>query len=147
MDENILIGTDPSLYIPSTAADNQLSQPPSNRSQLTTGNFRGRSICAVSHNHQFETKVFNQIHLLSNGLICRLNLIDRMALTNLILTVAGVSAVILLMRSDVKQSASIFKRNVRQIRHWLEEESASAAKEMEKAKPKELPKKDIPKDD
>lgn len=51
-----------------------------------------------------------------------------MALTNLILTVAGVSAVILLMRSDVKQSASIFKRNVRQIRHWLEEESASAAK-------------------
>ncbi|WMV23322.1 hypothetical protein MTR67_016707 [Solanum verrucosum] len=51
-----------------------------------------------------------------------------MALTNFILTVAGVSAVVLLMRSDVKQSASIFKRNVRQIRHWLEEESASAAK-------------------
>ncbi|KAL8217517.1 hypothetical protein R6Q57_020890 [Mikania cordata] len=66
-----------------------------------------------------------------------------MALTNLILTVAGVSAVILLMRSDVKQSASIFKRNVRQIRHWLEEESA---KEIEKVKPKELPKKDVPKD-
>ncbi|KAF3617911.1 S-adenosylmethionine decarboxylase proenzyme [Capsicum annuum] len=53
-----------------------------------------------------------------------------MALTNFILTVAGVSAVILLLRSDVKQSASIFKRNVRQIRHWLEEESASAAKEI-----------------
>lgn len=51
-----------------------------------------------------------------------------MALTNLILTVAGVSAVILLMRTDVKQSTSILKRNVRQIRHWLEEESASAAK-------------------
>ncbi|KAK6798879.1 hypothetical protein RDI58_006582 [Solanum bulbocastanum] len=50
-----------------------------------------------------------------------------MALTNFILTVVGVSAVFLLMRSDVKQSASIFKRNVRQIRHWLEEESASAA--------------------
>lgn len=70
-----------------------------------------------------------------------------MALTNFILTVAGVSAVVLLMRSDIKQSASIFKRNVRQIRHWLEEESASAAKEMEKAKPKEIPKKDIPKED
>ncbi|KAK1436724.1 hypothetical protein QVD17_02506 [Tagetes erecta] len=69
-----------------------------------------------------------------------------MALTNLILTVAGVSAVILLMRTDVKQSASIFKRNVRQIRHWLEEESSSVVKEVEKAKPKELPKKDIPKD-
>lgn len=75
-----------------------------------------------------DTEILNQIHFLSNGLICRLNLIDQMALTNLILTVAGVSAVILLMRSDVKQSASIFKRNVRQIRHWLEEESASAAK-------------------
>ncbi|XP_070012422.1 uncharacterized protein [Nicotiana sylvestris] len=70
-----------------------------------------------------------------------------MALTNFILTVVGVSAAILLLRSDVKQSASIFKRNVRQIRHWLEEESSSAAKELEKAKPKEIPHKDIPKED
>lgn len=51
-----------------------------------------------------------------------------MALTNLILTVAGVSAVILFMRSDVRQSTSMIKRNIRHIRHWLEEESASAAK-------------------
>ncbi|GFQ00808.1 hypothetical protein PHJA_002224700 [Phtheirospermum japonicum] len=51
-----------------------------------------------------------------------------MALTNFILTVAGVSAVVLLLRSDVKQSASIFRRNVRHIRHWLEQESATAAK-------------------
>ncbi|XP_019247690.1 PREDICTED: uncharacterized protein LOC109227117 [Nicotiana attenuata] len=70
-----------------------------------------------------------------------------MALTNFILTVVGVSAAILLLRSDVKQSASIFKRNVRQIRHWLEEESSSAAKELEKAKAKEIPHKDIPKED
>ncbi|KAF7134892.1 hypothetical protein RHSIM_Rhsim08G0041900 [Rhododendron simsii] len=70
-----------------------------------------------------------------------------MALTNLILTVAGVSAVVLLMRSDVKQTATIFRRNVRQIRHWLEQESTAAAKETEKAKPKELPEKDIPKGD
>ncbi|GFQ00807.1 hypothetical protein PHJA_002224600 [Phtheirospermum japonicum] len=70
-----------------------------------------------------------------------------MALTNFILTVAGVSAVVLLLRSDVKQSASIFRRNVRHIRHWLEQESATAAKEIEKAKPKEIPGKDIPKDD
>ncbi|XP_073148376.1 uncharacterized protein [Henckelia pumila] len=67
-----------------------------------------------------------------------------MALTNFLLTVAGVGAVILLMRSDVKQSASIFRRNVRHIRNWLEEESATAAKEMEKAKPKEIPEKDVP---
>ncbi|KAL7232801.1 hypothetical protein ACSBR2_010754 [Camellia fascicularis] len=50
-----------------------------------------------------------------------------MALTNFILTVVGVSAVVLLLRSDVKQSATIFRRNVRQIRHWLEEESSNAA--------------------
>ncbi|XP_077228132.1 uncharacterized protein LOC143861111 [Tasmannia lanceolata] len=73
-----------------------------------------------------------------------------MALTNLILTVAGVSAVVLLLRSDVKQSAVIFRRNIRQIRQWLEEESASASKATERAKPKELesqvPEKDSPKD-
>lgn len=49
-----------------------------------------------------------------------------MALTNFILTVAGVSAVVLLLRSDVKQSASIFRRNVKHIRKWLEEESKYA---------------------
>ncbi|KAA8548247.1 hypothetical protein F0562_004492 [Nyssa sinensis] len=70
-----------------------------------------------------------------------------MALTNFILTVAGVSAVILLMRSDVKQTATIFRRNVRQIRQWLEEESASAAKGVGKTKPTELPGKDIHKED
>ncbi|XP_057796353.1 uncharacterized protein LOC131012418 [Salvia miltiorrhiza] len=71
-----------------------------------------------------------------------------MALTNFILTVAGVSAVVLLLRSDVKQSATIFRRNVRQIRNWLEEESPSAVKEIEKkAKPKEISEKDTPKKD
>ncbi|XP_021816612.1 uncharacterized protein LOC110758942 isoform X2 [Prunus avium] len=69
-----------------------------------------------------------------------------MALTNFILTVAGVSAVVLLLRSDVKQSATIFRRNVKHIRKWLEEESANApkiTKELEsKASPKEIPKED-----
>jgi hypothetical protein len=51
-----------------------------------------------------------------------------MALTNFILTVVGVGTAVLLLRSDVKQSASIFRRNVRHIRKWLEEESAAAAK-------------------
>jgi hypothetical protein len=51
-----------------------------------------------------------------------------MGLTNFVLTVAGVSAVVLLLRSDVKQSASIFKRNVKQIRHWLEEETSNSSK-------------------
>ncbi|KAL5581389.1 hypothetical protein UlMin_013831 [Ulmus minor] len=74
-----------------------------------------------------------------------------MALTNFILTVAGVSAVVLMLRADVKQSASIFRRNVKHIRNWLEEESASATKAAEKTTPKELeskiPPKDIPKED
>ncbi|CAN6444033.1 unnamed protein product [Victoria cruziana] len=74
-----------------------------------------------------------------------------MALSNFILTVAGVSAVILLLRSDVKQSASIFRRNVRHIRQWLEEESSAASRAAEKVKPKELetppiPEKDVPKE-
>ncbi|KAJ7962375.1 DNA double-strand break repair rad50 ATPase [Quillaja saponaria] len=74
-----------------------------------------------------------------------------MALTNFIVTVVGVGAVVLLLRSDVKQSASIFRRNVKQIRNWLEEESASASKTAEKSIPKELeskvPPKDVPKED
>ncbi|GAB4849925.1 hypothetical protein Ancab_029226 [Ancistrocladus abbreviatus] len=75
-----------------------------------------------------------------------------MALTNFILTVAGVTAAILLLRSDVKQSATIFRRNIRQIRQWLEEESiSSSSKAGEKAKPKELEsqvhQKDIPRDE
>ncbi|KAL6507257.1 hypothetical protein OROGR_023452 [Orobanche gracilis] len=70
-----------------------------------------------------------------------------MALTNFILTVAGVSAVILVLRSDVKKSAAIFRRNARHIRNWLEEESSTAAKEIEKTKSKEIPGKDIDKGD
>ncbi|KAE9613183.1 hypothetical protein Lal_00027343 [Lupinus albus] len=71
-----------------------------------------------------------------------------MGLTNFIITVAGVGAVVLLLRSDVKQSASIFKRNVKHIRTWLEEETANSSKVIEKSKEMEskVPHKDIPKD-
>ena len=51
-----------------------------------------------------------------------------MALTSFILTVVGVGAAVMLLRKDVKQSATVFRRNVRHIRNWLEEESAAAAK-------------------
>ncbi|XP_074287962.1 uncharacterized protein LOC141613123 [Silene latifolia] len=75
-----------------------------------------------------------------------------MALTNFILTVAGVSAAVLLLRSDVKNSAAIFRRNVKQIRHWLEQESQSASSKVgDKVKPKEVGgkvhQKESPKDD
>ncbi|KAK4754662.1 hypothetical protein SAY87_002766 [Trapa incisa] len=69
-----------------------------------------------------------------------------MGLTNFIVTVAGVSAVVLLLRSDVKQSAAIFRRNVKHIKHWLEEESSAASKEIKKTtKELESKAKDIPK--
>ncbi|XP_016194894.2 uncharacterized protein LOC107635853 [Arachis ipaensis] len=71
-------------------------------------------------------------------------------LTNFVLTVAGVSAVVLLLRSDVKQSANIFRCNVKHIRNWLEEETAASSKEMQKSA-KELeskvPPKESPKED
>ncbi|XP_021772719.1 uncharacterized protein LOC110736732 [Chenopodium quinoa] len=69
-----------------------------------------------------------------------------MGLTNFVVTVAAVGAVILLAKSDVRQSAAVFRRNVRHIRNWLEEESSAASKSAEKAKPKELDK-DIHKKD
>ncbi|XP_050882555.1 uncharacterized protein LOC127085987 [Lathyrus oleraceus] len=73
-----------------------------------------------------------------------------MGITNFVLTVAGVSAVVLLLRSDVKKSASIFKQNVKQIRHWLEEETPNPSKQMEvvtKELQSKVPPKDIPKED
>ncbi|KAI4350496.1 hypothetical protein L6164_004947 [Bauhinia variegata] len=73
-----------------------------------------------------------------------------MGLTNFVLTVAGVSAVILLLRSDVKQSASIFRRNAKHIRNWLEEETTESAKVIEKSTKEmesKVPPKDIPKED
>ncbi|KAH1038927.1 hypothetical protein J1N35_040670 [Gossypium stocksii] len=69
-----------------------------------------------------------------------------MGLTNFVLTVAGVSAVVLLLRSDVKQSAAIFRRNVKHIKNWLEEESSAASKAAEKVKPKEVDSKVPPKE-
>uniref|UniRef100_A0A8R7QCC2 Uncharacterized protein n=1 Tax=Triticum urartu TaxID=4572 RepID=A0A8R7QCC2_TRIUA len=50
---------------------------------------------------------------------------EAMALTNLILTVVGVGAAVMLLRKDVKQSSAVFRRNIRHIKTWLEEESAA----------------------
>ena len=49
-----------------------------------------------------------------------------MALTNFILTVVGLGTAVMLLRKDVRQSATIFRRNVRHIRNWLEESAAAA---------------------
>ncbi|KAJ7269444.1 hypothetical protein O6H91_01G156800 [Diphasiastrum complanatum] len=48
-----------------------------------------------------------------------------MALTNLLLTVVGVSAVWLVLRGDVRQSSITLRRNLRHIRNWLEHDLPS----------------------
>ncbi|KAL2900268.1 Beta-galactosidase 11 [Bienertia sinuspersici] len=50
-----------------------------------------------------------------------------MGLANFIMTVVAVDDVVVLARSDVKQSASIFHRYVRHIRNRLKEESIVAS--------------------
>ncbi|EAY91759.1 hypothetical protein OsI_13402 [Oryza sativa Indica Group] len=62
-----------------------------------------------------------------------------MALTNFVLTVAAVGAAALLFTTDIRKSGAMFRRNARQIRAWLEEESASTASRSAKdAPPKKL---------
>ena len=48
-----------------------------------------------------------------------------MASTNLILTVVGVGSAVMLLRNDGMQSSAVFRRNIRHIKTWLEEESAA----------------------
>ncbi|KAF7052526.1 hypothetical protein CFC21_060610 [Triticum aestivum] len=50
-----------------------------------------------------------------------------MALTNFIVTAAVVGGALLLFTTDVRKSGAVFRRNARQIRQWLEEDTASAA--------------------
>ncbi|GJM96504.1 hypothetical protein PR202_ga13344 [Eleusine coracana subsp. coracana] len=50
-----------------------------------------------------------------------------MALTNFILTVAAVGAGVLLFTTDIRKSGALFRRNARQIKQWLEEDTAAAA--------------------
>ena len=47
-------------------------------------------------------------------------------MTNLILTAAAVAAVASMMRYDVRGSTSMLRRNMRQVRIWMEEASAEA---------------------
>ena len=47
-------------------------------------------------------------------------------MTNFILTAAAVAAVASMMRYDVRGSTSMLRRNMRQVRIWIEEASAEA---------------------
>lgn len=51
----------------------------------------------------------------------------KMAWTNFIVTAAGLLAVASLMRTDVRQSSAMLRRNLKQIRHWVEDGSVSSA--------------------
>jgi len=61
-----------------------------------------------------------------------------MALTNFLLTVGAVGAVILLMRTDIRDSSRMLQRNAKTIRTWLEEQQATASKAA-KSDPKQVP--------
>ncbi|RYR11666.1 hypothetical protein Ahy_B04g069181 [Arachis hypogaea] len=83
-------------------------------------------------NQDNDCSTTNQLGVMSSKeksvIVDSTNQIDEDGLTNFVLTVAGVSAVVLLLRSDVKQSANIFRCNVKHIRNWLEEETAASSK-------------------
>ena len=47
-----------------------------------------------------------------------------MAITNFVMTAAAVAVVASLMRHDVRSSTSVLRRNMRQMRVWMEEAAA-----------------------
>lgn len=47
-----------------------------------------------------------------------------MALTNFVMTAAAIAVVASLMRHDVRSSTSMLRRNMRQMRSWMEEAAA-----------------------
>ena len=47
-----------------------------------------------------------------------------MAITNFVMTAAAVAVVASLMRHDVRSSTSVLRRNMRQVRVWMEEAAA-----------------------
>ncbi|CAI7770351.1 unnamed protein product, partial [Closterium sp. NIES-54] len=53
-----------------------------------------------------------------------------MAISNFVLTVVGIGAAVLLLKGDVKRTATTLRRNVRQMRVWLEEEEAAVKKSL-----------------
>lgn len=54
-----------------------------------------------------------------------------MGMTNFILTLAGVTAVVMLMRQDVRTSTRMLRSNLKHIRGWLEEAGEASAKAAE----------------
>ena len=55
-----------------------------------------------------------------------------MAWTNFILTATGLLAVASLMRTDVRQSSRMLRKNLKTIRRWVEDGTSNAAKGAEK---------------
>ncbi|KAI8101850.1 hypothetical protein M9434_006914 [Picochlorum sp. BPE23] len=49
-----------------------------------------------------------------------------MGVSNFIVTVVGVGAIAMLMKTDVRTSASMLRRNLRHIRSWMEETAATS---------------------
>ena len=55
-----------------------------------------------------------------------------MAISNFVVTIVGISAVAMLMKTDVRTSASMLRRNLKHMRSWLEEANAAGSARGEK---------------
>lgn len=55
-----------------------------------------------------------------------------MAVSNFVVTLIGIGAVAMLMKTDVRTSASMLRRNLKHIRTWLEEASSASGPTGEK---------------
>ncbi len=51
-----------------------------------------------------------------------------MGMTNFVLTVMGVTAVVMLMRQDVRTSTRMLRNNIKHIRSWLDEAGEATGK-------------------
>ncbi|KFM24097.1 hypothetical protein F751_1362 [Auxenochlorella protothecoides] len=49
-----------------------------------------------------------------------------MAISNFVITIVGLGAVAYLMKSDIRGSSAMLRRNLKHIRGWMEEQGAAA---------------------
>ncbi|KAL6779560.1 hypothetical protein ACKKBG_A12760 [Auxenochlorella protothecoides x Auxenochlorella symbiontica] len=69
-----------------------------------------------------------------------------MAISNFVITIVGLGAVAYLMKSDIRGSSAMLRRNLKHIRGWMEEQGAAAeqtiskeAKQVTESKPAQQP--------
>ena len=95
--------------------------------------FRSHGSCLSG---RYLRSYFVERHIVDRPRVAR----GAMAVTNFILTAAAVAAVASMMRYDVRGSTSMLRRNMRQVRIWMEEVGVEAKNgEMPKIENKSKP--------